>query len=266
MGQDDVIRSRSNPLVRRLRELVRGDVASGLLVVEGVRLAEEAVAARLSIVEAAVVPDADQNDRVRKLVAALETRGTPVRRLDRSILGALSDVETSQGVLLIARRPAIDARGVMTGAALTLVVAGVQNPGNLGSLVRTAEAAGVSGVFVGEESADPFSPKALRGAMGSAFRVPVAERAALVCLAELRQSGATIWAATAGGKPYDEIDWHGASALVVGNEGAGLSEDIVAASSGRVTIPMSGPVESLNVAVAAGVILFEAARQRRKLR
>ena len=264
MDPDDVIRSRSNPFVRRLRELAQGDASSGLLVVEGVRLSEEAIATRLTLVEAAVTPELERTDRGRKLVAELTRRAAPVRRVERKVLAALSDVDTSQGILLIARRPAIDARGIMGGHALTLVVAGVQNPGNLGSLVRTAEAAGASGVFVGERSADPFSPKALRGAMGSAFRVPVAERATEVCLAELRQSGAAIWAAAGGGRPYDQIDWRVASALVVGNEGSGLSDDVVRACSGRVTIPMSGRVESLNVAVAAGVILFEAARQRRK--
>ena len=264
MASDDVIRSKSNPLVRRLRDLVRGDRASGVMLIEGVRLAEEALDAGVVLVEAAVASDFAGQDRGRQLVQRLAEQGVPLRRLHRDVLASLSDVETSQGVLVIARLPVASAQAIARDGALVLVIAGVQNPGNVGSLIRGAEAAGATGAFVGDGTADPLSPKALRGAMGSAFRLPLAESTTRAAIDQLRHAGVTVWAATVRGQRYDAVDWRRPSALVVGNEGAGLPPEVVHACSGRVSVPMAGQVESLNVAVAAGIILFEAARQRRE--
>jgi RNA methyltransferase, TrmH family len=264
MATDDVIRSKTNPLVRRLRELVRGDRASGVLLIEGVRLTEEALDAGVTVVEAAVAPTLEKQDRGRELIERLTKKNVPMRRLHPDVLASLSDVETSQGVLVIARLPEGDPKKIGGKNALALVIAGVQNPGNVGSLLRTAEAAGATGAFVGDGTADPLSPKALRGAMGSAFRVPLAEASTMSAVESLRRAGVTVWASTGKGQRYDAIDWRRPSAVVVGNEGTGVPDEIVHACSGRVTVPMAGNVESLNVAVAAGVILFEAARQRRK--
>lgn len=263
MAVDDVIRSRANPLVRRLRELVRGDRASGVLLVEGVRLTEEALDAGVVIVEAAVTPDLQEHERGRRLVERLAERAVPLRRLHPDVLASLSELETSQGVLVVARLPAADQARMAGKHALVLVIAGVQNPGNVGSLIRAAEAAGATGAIMGDDTADPLSPKALRGAMGSAFRLPLAEAMTITAINNLRRAGVTVWAATARGQRYDAIDWRRPSAIVVGNEGAGLPPDVIHACSGRVSVPMAGHVESLNVAVAGGVILFEAARQRR---
>jgi TrmH family RNA methyltransferase len=259
----ETIKSRSNLFVRRLRGLIRDGRDHGLVLIEGVRLAEEATAAGLQMVEAAASPDIVRHERGRKLMDEIAHRDVPIRWLDPSVLASLSDVETSQGVLLVARRP--DIRSSLLGGdrPLVLVVAGVQDPGNLGSLLRTAEAAGVTSVFVGNGSADPFSPKALRGAMGSTFRLPIALRPVAAELGALRRVGVTVWAASARGRAYEQIDWRKPAALVVGNEGAGLSEAIVRGCDGSVSVPMAGRIESLNVAVAAGAILFEAARQRR---
>ena len=264
MATDDVIRSKTNPLVKRLRELVRGDRASGVLLIEGVRLTEEALDAGVTIVEAAVTPQLEKQERGNELFNRLAKNDIPIRRLHPDVLASLSDVETSQGVLVVARMPAHDAKKIGAGKnALALVLAGVQNPGNVGSLIRTAEAAGATGAFVGTGTADPLSPKALRGAMGSAFRLPLAEAETLGVIADLRRAGVTVWATTVKGQRYDAVDWRRPSAVVVGNEGTGLDNEILSACSGRVSVPMVGKVESLNVAVAAGIILFEAARQRR---
>jgi TrmH family RNA methyltransferase len=257
------IKSRSNLFVRRLRGLVRNGKEQGLLVVEGVRLCEEALSAGLPVVEAAVTPELAKTERGRRLVEELAYREVTIRWLEPSVMESLSEVETSQGVLLLARRPDIRALPLSGERPLVLVAAGVQDPGNLGSLLRMAEAAGVTSVFVGSGSADPFSPKALRGAMGSTFRIPVAFRNAATEVIALRRAGIDVWAAAGGGKPYDAVDWRKPAALVVGNEGAGIPDAIVRACDGIISVPMVGRVESLNVAVAASVILFEAARQRR---
>jgi len=263
MKPADLIRSRSNPLVRRLRELVRGDRASGLVIIEGVRLAEEALDAGVRIVEGAVAPTLDQHERRRRVTQRLVDQGVPIRQVDEAVLASVSEVETSQGILLIGRLPKADPSRIIAGdRTLALVISGVQNPGNVGAILRSAEAAGATGAFVGDNTADPLSPKALRGAMGSAFRLPLAEAPTLTAIDTLRRAGVTVWAATGGGQPYHAVDWRRPSAVVLGNEGGGLPDKILNACSGRVTVPMAGGVESLNVAVAAGIILFEACRQR----
>jgi len=141
----------------------------------------------------------------------------------------------------------------------------VQNPGNLGGLLRTAEASGATGAYLAEGCADPFSWKALRGSMGSAFRLPhVRGEAAAAILDRLEARGVTVLATGAGGdRGYDEVDLTSPVALLLGSEGAGLPDALVRRVSLRLRIPLAPPVESLNVGVAAGVLLFEAARQRR---
>jgi RNA methyltransferase, TrmH family len=249
---DEVVRSRSNPLVARLRALkARAD--ADLALVEGPKLLAEAVSAGVAIVAVAAAPDAQ--------VPAVDV---PVRRVAADVLASLSEMETSQGVLAIARRPSFDETHLYRGVPLVLVAAGVQNPGNLGGLLRTAEAAGATGAYLADGCADPFSWKALRGSMGSAFRLPHLRRLPLAdALARLAARGVTIAAAAASGMPCHAADLRGPLALVVGPEGAGLPEDVVAGADLRLAVPMRAPVESLNVGVAAGVLLFEAARQRR---
>ena len=159
---------------------------------------------------------------------------------------------------------AFDEEALYRGVPLVLVAAGVQNPGNLGGLLRTAEAAGASGAYLADGCADPFSWKALRGSMGSAFRLPHVRRVSLEeALRRLAARGVTVAAAAASGMPCDAADLSGPLALVVGPEGTGLPDDVIARAGLRVAVPMLSPVESLNVGVAAGVLLFEAARQRR---
>jgi TrmH family RNA methyltransferase len=146
-----------------------------------------------------------------------------------------------------------------------LVAVGVQNPGNLGGILRTAEAAGATGAYLVEGCADPFSWKALRGAMGSAFRLPhVRGLSAPAALDRLEARGVAVLATAADGETrYDEADLASPVALVLGGEGRGLPETIARRASARLRIPMAPGVESLNVGVAAGLVLFEAARQRR---
>jgi TrmH family RNA methyltransferase len=265
MGEPrEVIKSRSNLFVRRLRGLIREGREEGLVVIEGIRLAEDALEAGVVVLEAAATVEMARHARGRHIVEELNRREVPVRWVDTGVMASLSDVETSQGLLLLARRPDVDSSPLAGDRPLVLFIAGVQDPGNLGSLLRLAEAAGVTGVFIGTGSADPFSSKALRGAMGSTFRIPMGFRPSASEVTVLRRGGVSVWAATAEGTPYDAVDWRRPSALVVGNEGAGLPEATVKACDGRVAVPMAGRVESLNVAVAAGIILFEAARQRRE--
>jgi len=261
---ETIIRSRTNPLVKRLRALKERGTGSALALLEGFTLVEEGLAAGLEITEAAVTPAAEATPRGRALVHQLEGRRVAVRRVGEAVLASLSEAETSQGLLALARRPSFDEESLYEGVPLVIVAAGLQNPGNVGAVLRAAEAAGATGVYFSRGTADPFSWKALRGAMGSAFRLPhVRGIAAEEVLARLRRRGVTTLAAVAtGGERYDAADLRRPVALLLGQEAAGLEADLAAGADGRITIPMAGGAESLNVAVAAGVLLFEAARQR----
>ena len=180
------------------------------------------------------------------------------------LVASLSEAETSQGLLALARRPSFDEEEVFRGTPLVLVADGVQNPGNLGGLLRTAEAAGASGAILTGGCADPFAWKALRGSMGSAFRLPLLRGVTIdAALDALEARGVAVLATAADGeRRYDEADLRGPVALVVGSEGRGLPPAVRERASCRLRVPLAGPVESLNVGVAAALVLFEAARQR----
>jgi RNA methyltransferase, TrmH family len=260
----DLIRSRTNPLVKRLRALKQKGTGD-LLLIEGPKLLEEAIAAGVPLVEVAVSPRLQRHDRGRRLMAAAESL-CPVRIVDDDLLASLAEVETTQGVLALARRPVFDERRILAGTPLIAVAAGVQDPGNVGALLRAAEAAGATGAYLTAGSADPFSWKALRGSMGSAFRLPhVKVPATAPLLDRLRTSGVRmLGAAREAALAHDEADLTGPLAVFFGAEGSGLAPEVLDALDERLTIRMAAPVESLNVAVAAGVVLFEAARQRRR--
>jgi TrmH family RNA methyltransferase len=261
----EIVTSRSNPLVKRLRALLADSARSGLAVLEGGKLLEEALQAGVQIVECAVAPDVLEG-RHGDLIGRLEDDGASVRVLAPDVLGALSEAQASQGILAIAQRPVFDEAQIYRETPLIVVGVGIQNPGNVGALLRTAEAAGATGAYLTADSADPMSWKALRGSMGSAFRTPhvTGSRIADV-LARLATHGVTTIATVAsGGDRYDAVDFTGPVALLFGNEGSGLAADVAARADRRAAIPMAPPVESLNVGVAAGVLLFEAARQRRR--
>ena len=259
-----LIKSRSNPTVKRFRALRDRGAEEGLCVLEGVKLVEEALAAGLSILEAAVASRFLATPRGAALVARLSAAEVEVREMTDEVLAAVSDVEQDQGLVAVARRREFPESALLSGVPLVLVAAGIQNPGNLGALLRTAEAAGATGAILAG-CADAWSWKALRGAMGSTFRLPhLRTDDALSALSRLRAAGVRIYAtASTRALPHDQADLRGPSAVVLGNEGAGLGQELARAADATLSIPMAGAAESLNVAVAAGVLLFEAARQRR---
>lgn len=255
------VTSTRNPLVQRFRAAAAGDLPEAMMA-EGVRLVAEAVAAGLRVHEAAVAPrctDAALRARLR------EVAGSFVECSD-AVLAALSSVDTPQGVAVVLARPAVADDALVRGDAAPLVVAaaGLRDPGNLGAVIRTAEAAGASGVLTMRGGADPFRDKALRGSMGSVFRLPVrhgADAAGIVAFAR-RHRLQLVVADGGDGKSYTAADLRRPTLLVLGAEADGVPGDLLMAADARVRIPLRPPVESLNVAVAAGVLLFEARRQR----
>lgn len=259
-----LIRSRANAAVRRFRAL-KERTGGDLALLEGAKLVEEALAAGVEVAEVAASPRARRSPRGRAVLGMLQARGIPIRAMDDDILGSISEAETSQGIVALARRPSFADETLFRGVPLLLVAVRVQNPGNVGALMRAAEAAGATGAYLTEGCADPLSWKALRGSMGSAFRLPHRRGAgARATLDRLEARGVvTVAAAPTAGTRYDQVDLTRPVALVLGSEGSGLDEEMAAAAAERVSIPMAGRVESLNVAVAAGILFFEAARQRR---
>ncbi|MBR0164783.1 MAG: RNA methyltransferase [Lachnospiraceae bacterium] len=188
------------------------------------------------------------------------------------VYAKMSEVETPQGILAVVEHRVTDReQGIGRPSAETgilLILDGIRDPGNLGTIFRSAEAAGCAFVLMSADTADLFSPKAVRATMGSIYRMPCAytEDLAKEILSLRREKGYTVHAAQTGegAVPYDRIDYtKGAVAFVIGNEGSGIRADVVSACDGAVVIPMAGKNESLNAAVSASVLLFEAARQRR---
>jgi TrmH family RNA methyltransferase len=264
MPRDETLRSRANPLYKRLRALKERAGERDLCLLEGPRLVLEALAAGLDVVEAAASPRAEASPPGSAALAGLRQREIPVRRMAAELVASLSETETSQGLLALARRPSFPEGAIFRGVPLLLVADGVQNPGNVGGLLRTAEAAGASGAILAGACADPLSWKALRGSMGSAFRLPHLRGLPIEeALDALEDRGVSVIATAADGeRRYDEADLRGPVALVVGGEAAGLTATVRARAAARLRIPLGGRVESLNVGVAAALVLFEAARQR----
>ena len=205
-------------------------------------------------------------------LAALRTdldRSTQILHTSDKLFASVAATETPQGIAAMARAPEYTLENLLRGAdSLVVVLVAAQDPGNVGAILRSAEAFGATGVIATRGTAHPYSPKALRASAGSSLRLPmIAELAAPIALAQLRVSGLQILAASAAqdtvAKRPDELDLRGPFALLIGNEGAGLPAEMERSADARIRIQLAEPVDSLNAAVAASLILYEAARQRR---
>lgn len=255
------ISSPENPKVKELRALTRRSVRyrERLFLVEGVRLTEEALAAGYPLHLALYVPERlGETPRGAALLERLQSMATAFPTVPK-VLDSIAETVTPQGVVAAVPFP----EGPAEPGDLVLILDRLRDPGNCGTILRTAEAAGVSLVYCAPGTVDPFSPKVVRAGMGAHFRLPLR----LSGWPELREvlSDRPVWLAEArGGRPYDAVDWRGPVALIVGGEAEGPGEEARALATGTVSIPMPGPAESLNAAVAAGVLLFEALRQRRR--
>lgn len=259
-----VISSRQNPIVARYRAAAHGE-ADGVLLLDGAHLVDDALAAGVRIREAAVITTADEDDQLRSLIAALETARVDVVVVTTAVMSALSPVRSSSPIVALADRPKAGSTAMYAGAAALVVIAiAVQDPGNLGAIVRVAEAGGATGVVAAGACADPFGWKALRGSMGSALRLPIAVvEDAGSAIDAARQAGCRIVATTPrDGQPLFNLRLVAPSAVLIGGEGRGLPPALVEAADARVTIPMADSVESLNAAVTAALLVYEARRQR----
>jgi TrmH family RNA methyltransferase len=263
------IESKDNPRLKLVRK-VRDGLEPALIFVEGIRLAEEAVRSNLAIEFCLFEKGNEAHSRQTDLLDSVWSKTTNIFEVDESLFSAISDTRSPQGIILICKRPNTDLASFQIECEkrsavllLTVLLSEVNNPSNLGAVVRAAEAAGVAGIIVSKNSADIFSPKALRGAMGSSFRIPVWAGATNAEAMEWAKSLdiSTVGATADADRSYTKLDWSKPRMLVLGSEAHGIPAGVESMLDERISIPMDTNVESLNLAVAAGIILFEARRQ-----
>ena len=278
------ITSRDNRWLKRFRACLGGEEGGdGIVGLEGVRLVEAALGSELAV-EALLVSESGERHLAR-LSGSIAAELQILRTTDRLFAG-IADTQTPQGVAALVRPKVATVEDVLKGVALVAVLVGVQDPGNVGTILRAAEAFGATGVATcsaaGVGTANPLAPKAMRASAGSALRLPILRGiSCAILLAQLRVSGVKLYAAVrdsdaplgrqTGGVPRLirpwEADWKSPVAVLIGNEGAGLPEEIVESCDARVSIPQrdsgkTSGVESLNAAMAGSVLLYEAMRQR----
>ncbi len=233
-------------------------------VATGVRLVEEALSRAVALECVVCSPRLLREDRGRKLQQQLQRRTDRFETVSDDLLGWILDTPRHQGVAVRLTRVESTLEEVMNPRLhpLLLVAWGVQDPGNLGGLVRVTAAAGGSGVLAVEGCADLYNPKTVRASGGALFHLPAASRLPGSALLEsLAAAGySRVGAVARGGAPYDTLEWRSPTAVVVGGEAAGIPEAVVAAMEQRVSIPMAADMESLNVLSAATLILYEASR------
>ena len=239
------VNSRQNAAVKELRQAFHSGTLSddGYCAIEGMHLLEEAIRSGLRF--KTVFFGQSATDRANKLLPQLASQ-VETLLLPDDVFSSAVLTDSPQGVAALVKLKSFKFDDLLRAEnPLLLGVAGLQDPGNLGTILRSAEAFGVNGVFIGERSVAPWNPKVVRGSSGSVFRLPIVKTEMKPALAALR-----------------EADLCGAVAVLIGNEGAGLPRGIMAEADGVVAIPHSSRVESLNAGIAASIVVYEAARQR----
>jgi RNA methyltransferase, TrmH family len=264
--------SRHHPLVAACKALARGraagDEGRGRLLLDGVHLVEDALGAGLRVETVAITGRALSTPEGRQLADRSAAAGADVVQVSETVMAAMSPVASPSGVVAIAGRPDWTLDQVFDRFPQLVVVAvDVQEPGNVGAIVRAAEACGATGAAFCGSSADPFGWKALRGSMGSALRLPVASSSSIdEAVAAARRHGVRVAATQPrSGQDPRKVDLRQPLAFLLGGEGPGLPRAVVEAADLCVSLPMRGPVESLNVAVAAALLVYEADHQRRPI-
>ena len=257
----------SSSLQTLIRDLHRrrGRERRGLALAEGVRLVEEALGTGISIPGAAVSPALESTTRGKALKAALRQRDIPVEEVTDDDLEALADTEHPQGVVAVVEPREWSLADIrLNPGSAALALDAVQDPGNVGTILRTALGLGATGVVALKGTAELTNPKVIRGGMGATFRLPAVAATAEELVAWARLQRAQIWLADPAGEPADGAPARSADrppvVLVVGNEGAGVGAALEAAADRRIAIRQATGVESLNVAVAAGILLYEVTR------
>lgn len=230
--------------------------AAGQFIVEGAKMTSEALL--LSGMVQALLVDMDRKDQYDSLI---ENAPCPVTFVSSHVMSAVCDTKTPQGIAAVLALPVVS--DLSTLGQRIVVMDGVQDPGNVGTILRTADAAGFTGALISTACADPYSPKVLRATMGSIFRLPIHTAQSLPqALATLHENGAAIFSSQLDGEPFfkrqSTFDFY---CLIIGSEGSGVSPEVQALATHRVRLPMRGGAESLNAAIAAGIMMYDLTRE-----
>ena len=262
-----MITSTSNARVKRLVNLKKKKKARDeerVFLVEGIRMFREVPTDQL---EEVYVSESFYKKEKDTVEAVLQGTGIRPEELSDTVYAYASDTKTPQGVLCVVRQMEYPLEKVITGQCpMIMVLEHLQDPGNLGTILRTAEGAGVTGIVMDRECVDIYNPKTIRSTMGSIYRMPFCYVEDLkAAIGSLKEAGIGVYAAHLDGRhDYDEEDYGRPCAFLIGNEGNSLSQETAELADIYIKIPMEGQVESLNAAIAASVLMFEAGRQRRR--
>lgn len=260
-----MINSTSNKQVKRvanLRDKAKARREEGVYVAEGLRMCREYKPDDVEILY--ITESFGKQEENKKWL-----RGFKFEIVTDEVMHYMADTKTPQGVLAVAKQKKCTMEDILKKTStpkLIMILENIQDPGNLGTIIRTGEGAGVTGVILSKTSVDVFNPKVIRSTMGSVYRVPVlyVDSIEEEVLPMLKTHGITTYAAHLKGENnYDQEDYGKGTAFFIGNEGNGLSDELTACADTLIKIPMAGQVESLNAAMASGILMYEAARQRR---
>ena len=263
-----MITSTSNGQIKRIRRLQRSGRArreENVFIAEGPKLVLETPP---RLCRALYIAESFAAEWETRKKAAGFSCDAPEETVSDSVLLAAADTAAPQGVLAIVEKPAYSLKDLLAkGPRCLLLLEGIRDPGNLGTMFRTAEGAGATGIVMSPDTADLFQPKTVRATMGSLYHMPFAEAKDWQgALSAIKAAGVSLYAAHLQGKAmYDTLDYRGDCGFLIGNEGAGLTAETAAFADAYVKIPMEGRLESLNAAMAAGLLMYEANRQRRAL-
>ena len=264
-----MITSKSNPKIKEIRLLKQAKhrYLRGEYFIEGIRLVEEALRQALPVRKVVYSPRLEEAQRGASLLASAREKISQAEWLyvSEEVMGSISDTRTHQGVLVVLEKREYSWEEFGKREGMVLYLCELQDPGNLGTIFRVAEAGGGAGLILTKGSIDPYSPKVARASMGSIFRIPfLTNQDPPDCLKILRSLGYKIWATAGhGGISIWEADLAQPIAVIFGQEGAGIPKDVIEAADGSLTIPMTPSTESLNVAMAAGLVVYEGFRQKK---
>lgn len=265
------ITSVQNPLIKRLHALLdrKGREEAGSFLIEGAHLVEEALHSGAEITTLLYDSEREWDAGCRR---ALENSGQQIQVIaaNAAVLAKLSETKSPQGIVAVVKKSRHSWEEWLKNQLqscediLLLYLDEIQDPGNLGTILRTAEAAGVNGVVLGKGSVDLYNGKVVRATMGALFRMPVFTRPLPQTAEEWKVQGGRVFISSLSerSRSYDEVDYRGKTAIVIGNEGRGVSREMIELADLQVHIPIYGQAESLNAAVAAGLFMYEARRKR----
>ena len=261
-----LISSSRNPVIKEIKSLKnrRDREERGLYYVEGLRIVEEALKENADIAEMAVSEEFASDLRNAGLLSKIEALNVKTHLFTPKLFNEITDTETPQGILAIMRIRKHELKQELNKTGLYVVLDSIRDPGNMGTIIRTADAAGFSGVILSKGCVDVYNPKVLRSTMGSVFHMPVYQAGDISETVKfLKSNGIIIYVSHLEGKAsIFEADMSSGAAIIIGSEAEGVCEELIALADLPVKIPMPGRAESLNASVAAGIMMYEAVRQR----